>query len=44
MALAGVVFGWLRQWRGSLIAPVTAHALHNGTIAMVTVGLVWAAG
>lgn len=26
----GVSFAILREWRGSLIAPVTAHALHNG--------------
>ena len=38
--LAGVIMvatlgGWLamlREWRGSLIAPMTAHALHNGMI------------
>lgn len=28
----GVVFCLLREWRGSLIAPMTAHALHNGTL------------
>lgn len=26
----GVSFAILREWRGSLIAPITAHALHNG--------------
>lgn len=26
----GVSFALLREWRGSLIAPITAHALHNG--------------
>ncbi len=31
MSLA-VAFALLREWRGSLIAPMTAHALHNGTI------------
>ena len=31
MALA-VVFSLMREWRGSLIAPITAHALHNGTL------------
>lgn len=31
MALA-VVFALMREWRGSIIAPITAHALHNGTL------------
>ncbi len=28
----GFNFALMREWRGSLIAPITAHALHNGTI------------
>lgn len=40
VAVGGVVFGLLREWRGSLIAPMVAHALHNGSIAAVTVGMV----
>ena len=44
VALAGLVFGYLREWRGSLIAPVVAHALHNATISMFSVGLIAAAG
>lgn len=28
----GFVFAMLREWRGSVIAPMTAHALHNGTL------------
>ncbi len=31
MSLA-VVFALLREWRGSLIAPITAHAVHNGAL------------
>ena len=31
MALA-IGFAWLRHWRGSLVAPMTAHAIHNGAI------------
>jgi membrane protease YdiL (CAAX protease family) len=33
-ALMSLAFGFalLRAWRGSLIAPMTAHALHNGTL------------
>jgi membrane protease YdiL (CAAX protease family) len=26
----GFSFALLREWRGSLIAPITAHAMHNG--------------
>lgn len=32
VAVLGVLFACLREWRGSLIAPVVAHALHNGSI------------
>ncbi|MFA6045431.1 MAG: CPBP family intramembrane glutamic endopeptidase [Phycisphaerales bacterium] len=32
VAAGGVVFGALREWRGSLIAPMTAHFLNNATI------------
>jgi len=28
----GFNFAMMRSWRGSLIAPMTAHALHNGTL------------
>ncbi len=31
----GFTFAMLRQWRGSLIAPMTAHFLHNGTMLAV---------
>jgi membrane protease YdiL (CAAX protease family) len=37
VGMIGIVFGLLREWRGSLIAPMVAHALHNGTIAFTTV-------
>ncbi len=30
-------FALLREWRGSLIAPMVAHAIHNGTL----IGLTW---
>lgn len=35
----GFNFALMREWRGSLIAPITAHLLHNGTLVgmMVTV-------
>lgn len=28
----GFTFALMREWRGSLIAPMTAHMLHNGTL------------
>jgi membrane protease YdiL (CAAX protease family) len=28
----GFGFAMLREWRGSLIAPMVAHAVHNGTL------------
>ena len=38
-ALAGLGFGFglIREWRDSLIGPMVAHALHNGTL----VGMLW---
>ncbi len=40
-ALAGLAVGFalIREWRGSLIAPMAAHALHNGFL----VGFMWLA-
>jgi membrane protease YdiL (CAAX protease family) len=32
VTLAGLIFGLLREWRGSLIAPMVAHFLNNATI------------
>lgn len=32
----GVGFSGLREWRDSLIAPMVAHALHNGTLICLT--------
>ncbi len=31
MSLA-IVFAFIREWRGSIVASATAHALHNGTL------------
>lgn len=31
----GFVFALIREWRGSLIGPIVAHALHNATIMSV---------
>jgi len=40
-ALAGLAIGFalIREWRGSLIAPMAAHAMHNG----ILVGFMWLA-
>ncbi|CAG1004388.1 hypothetical protein PHYC_03138 [Phycisphaerales bacterium] len=35
---AGVVFGLLREWRGSLIAGMVCHFLHNATIEGINIG------
>jgi len=35
----GFIFAMIREWRGSLIAPMTAHALHNGTALTVLVAI-----
>lgn len=32
LAAVGVVFAYIREWRGSIIAPMVAHSLHNGVI------------
>jgi membrane protease YdiL (CAAX protease family) len=32
LGAVGLVFALLREWRGSIIAPVTAHALNNGSL------------
>lgn len=36
VAFGGLLFGMLREWRGSLIAPMVAHAINNGVIALVS--------
>lgn len=35
----GFNFALMREWRGSLIAPITAHALHNATIMGLVLGI-----
>jgi membrane protease YdiL (CAAX protease family) len=37
LASLGFVFSMVREWRGSLIGPITAHALHNGFIVTLLV-------
>jgi membrane protease YdiL (CAAX protease family) len=36
LGMLGAIFCWIREWRGSLIAPMTAHALNNTVV--VTLG------
>lgn len=31
----GIILAFMREWRGSLIACMTAHALHNGTLMLM---------
>lgn len=33
----GIVFGLLREWRGSLVAPMVAHAIHNTVVVGPTI-------
>jgi len=35
LVMIAISFALLREWRGSLIAPMTAHGLHNGFLVMV---------
>lgn len=36
----GFNFALLREWRGSLIAPMTAHAIHNGVLLAFVITLI----
>ncbi|MBN2317889.1 MAG: CPBP family intramembrane metalloprotease [Acidobacteria bacterium] len=33
----GFILGAIREWRGSIIAPMTAHALNNGTVLLLAI-------
>lgn len=37
LAALGMVFAFIREWRGSLVGPIVAHAVHNGM--MLTAGV-----
>ncbi len=37
VAVSGVGFALLREWRGSLIAPMVAHALHNFSVSLTQI-------
>lgn len=38
----GLMFAFMREWRGSIIAPITAHFLHNGTLMAMMVSMAYA--
>lgn len=35
----GLTFALIREWRGSLVGPIVAHALHNGTVMLLLLTL-----
>ena len=35
----GFIFAFVREWRASLVGPITAHALHNGTLLVFAIAL-----
>jgi membrane protease YdiL (CAAX protease family) len=35
----GVVFSFVREWRGSLIGPMVAHFVHNATVLLLVSSL-----
>jgi len=37
LMMLGVVFALIREWRGSLIGPMVAHAMHNGFLVTMMV-------
>jgi|GEM_PF-1503444 membrane protease YdiL (CAAX protease family) len=44
VGLNGLVYGYMRECRVSIIGPMLAHALHNGTIIAVQIGVLLAIG
>lgn len=40
LIVLGFMFAFIRHWRGSLIAPMTAHFVHNFSVMMLTVMMV----
>ena len=40
VTVMGLILGLLRHWRGSLIAPITLHLLHNAQIECATLGTI----
>lgn len=44
LIVLGTVFAFMREWRGSIIAPMTAHFLHNFTMLTAMVIGLWILG
>jgi membrane protease YdiL (CAAX protease family) len=44
LVMLGFAFALMRWWRGSLIASMTAHALHNGSLLLLVLVLLEAMG
>ena len=40
----GFAFALIREWRGSIVGTVTAHAFHNGTVLTLVITLFWMLG
>ncbi len=39
LSAIALVFAGMREWRGSLVAPIVGHAMNNGAIVLVMVGM-----
>ena len=35
LGMLGMIFAFLREWRGSIVASMTAHAMHNGILVTI---------
>ncbi len=44
VAFGGLMYGVIREWRGSLVPSMVAHCLHNATISVTTVYMLMALG
>lgn len=41
LAMLGALFAVAREWRGSLAAPMTMHAVHNGMLVTMLLSVTW---
>ncbi|MBX3364492.1 MAG: CPBP family intramembrane metalloprotease [Phycisphaeraceae bacterium] len=39
LIVLGFAFAWMREWRGSLVASITMHAIHNSILMMLIVAM-----
>jgi membrane protease YdiL (CAAX protease family) len=42
LIMLGTIYSLVRYWRGSIIACITAHALHNGSVTIILGSLIYA--